>query len=54
MFSADKLFYEQREDQRISPLLEIPQNVGGSEVDVYFGDNKLLELMTTEFASNKQ
>ena len=28
--------------------------MGGNEVDIYFGNNKLLELMTTEFASNKQ
>lgn len=56
MYSADKLYYEHKDDQRLKPLLEIPQKeqVGDSEVDVYYGDNKLIELVTTEFAANKQ
>jgi len=39
----------------VKPSLEIPQRASSSEVeiDIYYGDNKLIELMTTEFAANK-
>ena len=55
MYSADKLFYELQEFDRPKPLLEIPQpgSADENDVDIYLGDNKLIELLTTEFASNK-
>ena len=49
MYSADVLFYDVKDDQRVFPILEIPQKAvhKEDEVDIYFGDNKLVELVTS-------
>jgi hypothetical protein len=51
MFSADFLYYDLKEDHRIVPLIDISQkgSMGDSMKDTNYGDNKLLELMNTDF-----
>ena len=55
MYSADKLYYDFKEDDKAKPLLEIPQKTSAhsAERDVYLGDNKLVELVVTDFRGNK-
>ena len=56
MYSADFLYYHNGETNlKPHPVLEISQKPRNHEdqLDIYSGDGKCIELVTTEFASNK-